>query len=379
MSWIHISDLLHRRTRDRQPICAVVNAVAPAPERQGDFQRALARSLRRPYFMRIPAVALRIALGEMSESLVVGQRVRPGACSMRVFRRTAVHRAGRPTTAPVLADDDRPLSWRSHLRGGHCAARGRSGVRRRDRRRTVHRPGRRTARPRHPADAGWPHGRRTTQPGSMRSPVRTGILAPLAIGALDSFGPTGRLAMLAAAPPLLVLAVLTRGPPSVTVRRRLHASFMPSSALIRPRSAFLVCRRGGRYRLRGLRLGLGRVHGRPPAHTLRVRRDTTCTTTASTLRIRRCGSTGRCSASPRTPSALIPPTRRGNVLRGGGEGQVFATQALYQTPGTDGRAVIDAARRDDDPRRAPAGRGGDVDLPTRRTRRRGVRMPAPRV
>jgi len=28
----------------------------------------------------------------------------------------------------------------------------------------------------------------------------------------------------------------------------------------------------------------------------------------------------------------------------GGEGQVFATRALYQTPGTDGRAVVDAAR-----------------------------------
>ena len=38
----------------------------------------------------------------------------------------------------------------------------------------------------------------------------TGILAPLAIGALDSLGPTGRLAMLAATPPLLVLAVMTR-------------------------------------------------------------------------------------------------------------------------------------------------------------------------
>ncbi|MFI6830560.1 MFS transporter [Kribbella sp. NPDC050241] len=36
-----------------------------------------------------------------------------------------------------------------------------------------------------------------------------GILAPLAIGALDSLGPTGRLAILAAVPPLLLLAVLT--------------------------------------------------------------------------------------------------------------------------------------------------------------------------
>ena len=38
----------------------------------------------------------------------------------------------------------------------------------------------------------------------------TGILAPLAIGTLDGLGPSGRYAMLAAAPPLLLLAVLTR-------------------------------------------------------------------------------------------------------------------------------------------------------------------------
>ncbi|HET6737597.1 MAG TPA: MFS transporter [Kribbella sp.] len=38
----------------------------------------------------------------------------------------------------------------------------------------------------------------------------TGILAPLAIGTLDGLGPSGRLAMIAAAPPLILLAVLTR-------------------------------------------------------------------------------------------------------------------------------------------------------------------------
>ena len=41
----------------------------------------------------------------------------------------------------------------------------------------------------------------------------TGILAPITIGALDSLGPTGRLAMLAAVPPLLVLAVLPDADP----------------------------------------------------------------------------------------------------------------------------------------------------------------------
>jgi len=37
----------------------------------------------------------------------------------------------------------------------------------------------------------------------------TGILAPVAIGAVDALGPTGRLALLAAVPPLVVLAAVT--------------------------------------------------------------------------------------------------------------------------------------------------------------------------
>ncbi len=50
----------------------------------------------------------------------------------------------------------------------------------------------------------------------------TGILAPLAIGTLDGLGPSGRYAMLAAAPPLLFLALLTRRtrPPQATVAPR---------------------------------------------------------------------------------------------------------------------------------------------------------------
>jgi len=79
MSWIHIADLLRiiELAIDEPTLRGAINAVAPGPERQGDFQRALARALRRPYFMRIPAAALRLALGEMAELLVLGQRVAP--------------------------------------------------------------------------------------------------------------------------------------------------------------------------------------------------------------------------------------------------------------------------------------------------------------
>ena len=79
MSWIHITDLLRiiERVIDEPVWRGAVNAVAPGPERQGDFQRALASAFRRPFFMRIPAAALRMAMGEMAQLLIEGQRVAP--------------------------------------------------------------------------------------------------------------------------------------------------------------------------------------------------------------------------------------------------------------------------------------------------------------
>ena len=79
MSWIHIADLLRiiEQAIDDPAWRGAVNAVAPAPERQGDFQRALARAYGRPFFMRIPAAILRLAMGEMAQLLVDGQRVAP--------------------------------------------------------------------------------------------------------------------------------------------------------------------------------------------------------------------------------------------------------------------------------------------------------------
>ena len=79
MSWIHIDDLVRiiERALDEPSMQGPINAVAPEPVRQGDFQRALTRALHRPLWLRIPAVALRLALGDMAELLVQGQRVTP--------------------------------------------------------------------------------------------------------------------------------------------------------------------------------------------------------------------------------------------------------------------------------------------------------------
>lgn len=47
------------------------NAVAPQPVRNADFTRALARVLKRPAILPAPAFALRLALGEMADALLL--------------------------------------------------------------------------------------------------------------------------------------------------------------------------------------------------------------------------------------------------------------------------------------------------------------------
>jgi predicted DCC family thiol-disulfide oxidoreductase YuxK len=78
MSWIHIADLVRivELALD-SPIRGAVNAVAPAPVRQREFQLALTHSLRRPLWLRVPGFVLNWSLGEMAELLVLGQRVAP--------------------------------------------------------------------------------------------------------------------------------------------------------------------------------------------------------------------------------------------------------------------------------------------------------------
>lgn len=79
MSWIHITDMIRiiETTLDEPRWRGPINAVAPAPERQRDFQRTLARATRRWHLLRIPGALLNLALGEMAQLLVRGQRVAP--------------------------------------------------------------------------------------------------------------------------------------------------------------------------------------------------------------------------------------------------------------------------------------------------------------
>jgi uncharacterized protein (TIGR01777 family) len=79
MPWVHIEDqialidFLMNRDDARGPY----NACAPSPVRNRDFAKTLASVLHRPSFMPMPAVALRVLLGELSILLLGGQRARP--------------------------------------------------------------------------------------------------------------------------------------------------------------------------------------------------------------------------------------------------------------------------------------------------------------
>lgn len=79
-SWIDLTDLvaLFRWAIETGSASGVYNGTAPAPVTNREFTKTLAGVLRRPAILPAPAFALRIALGEMADALLLtGQRVVP--------------------------------------------------------------------------------------------------------------------------------------------------------------------------------------------------------------------------------------------------------------------------------------------------------------
>jgi uncharacterized protein (TIGR01777 family) len=78
--WIHRQDWLNlvRFAIQTSAVVGALNATAPRPVTNREFARTLGRVLRRPAFMPAPGFALRLALGEMAEALLLsGQRAIP--------------------------------------------------------------------------------------------------------------------------------------------------------------------------------------------------------------------------------------------------------------------------------------------------------------
>ncbi len=116
-SWIHRDDwvrlvifLLEHASAD-----GPVNATAPEPVTNAEFTQTLARVLRRPAIFRAPAFALRLAMGEMAEAMVLtGARVLPARALEMGFEFRY------PALRPALEAIFRPR--RDGLQSGHAAS-----------------------------------------------------------------------------------------------------------------------------------------------------------------------------------------------------------------------------------------------------------------
>lgn len=80
MSWVHRDDLVRliAHCAANPDISGAVNGTAPQPVRNAEFTRSLGKALRRPAVIPVPALPLKLALGQFAEELLLGgQRVHP--------------------------------------------------------------------------------------------------------------------------------------------------------------------------------------------------------------------------------------------------------------------------------------------------------------
>jgi uncharacterized protein len=80
MSWVTLEDVVAilRLAIIKRDLRGPINVVAPEPVRNADFVKELAKAMHRPAIFPAPAFALRLALGEMADALLLSsQRVIP--------------------------------------------------------------------------------------------------------------------------------------------------------------------------------------------------------------------------------------------------------------------------------------------------------------
>ena len=88
MSWIHIQDLVQLLLfAARTPsVSGPVNASSPEPVTNQQFTRALGSFLHRPAVLPVPLFALKLAMGEVAQSIVESARVVPERAQESGFR-----------------------------------------------------------------------------------------------------------------------------------------------------------------------------------------------------------------------------------------------------------------------------------------------------
>lgn len=79
ISWIHNQDLMDcfMFVLNNEMAQGVLNCSSPEPVTNAEFEKTLAKVMKRPYWIPAPAFMLRLILGEMSTLVLDGQRVYP--------------------------------------------------------------------------------------------------------------------------------------------------------------------------------------------------------------------------------------------------------------------------------------------------------------
>ncbi len=79
LPWIHMADVVGAVDFlvENPNLSGAFNLSAPQPVQNATFGKTLARILRRPYWLPVPAFALKLVLGEMSKLVLEGQRAIP--------------------------------------------------------------------------------------------------------------------------------------------------------------------------------------------------------------------------------------------------------------------------------------------------------------
>jgi len=88
ISWIHVDDLVGMALfcPDHERLRGPVNATAPYPVTNRDFARILGRAMGRKSWFPVPGWMLRLALGEVADVALTGQRVLPRKALEAGFR-----------------------------------------------------------------------------------------------------------------------------------------------------------------------------------------------------------------------------------------------------------------------------------------------------
>lgn len=79
MPWIHIDDLISIMAycAENEKVSGPVNAVAPNPVTNQEFTKILAKTIKRPAFIPVPAPVLKLVVGEFADALLASQKVMP--------------------------------------------------------------------------------------------------------------------------------------------------------------------------------------------------------------------------------------------------------------------------------------------------------------